>query len=89
MNTELIGYFAAFCTTVSFLPQAIKTIKTRDTHALSLMMYSMFTIGVLLWLYYGITINDLPIILANLITAILAGIILFFKIRNKFFLNKG
>ncbi len=89
MNTELIGYFAAFCTTVSFLPQAIKTIKTRDTHALSLMMYSLFTIGVLLWLYYGITINDLPIILANLITAVLAGIILFFKIRNKFFLNKG
>ncbi len=80
--TEAIGYVAATLTTVSFLPQAILTIKTRDTSSLSLSMYSIFTLGVLCWLFYGLYIADTAIIAANAITFILAGIILVYKIYN-------
>ena len=52
IEPEVIGYLAAFCTTISFLPQAYLTLKTRDTESLSLGMYSTFTLGVLLWLLY-------------------------------------
>jgi len=79
---ELIGYLAAVLTTSSFLPQAIKTIKTNDTDSLSLGMYSLFTLGVLCWLIYGIYKTDQAIIFANAITLVLAASILFFKIRN-------
>ncbi len=82
LSFETIGYIAAFCTTSSFLPQAILTIRTKDTESLSLGMYSLFTIGVLLWLIYGIHKEDLALIWANSITLILAGIILSFKIHN-------
>ncbi len=82
ISTDMIGYAAALLTTISFLPQAIMTIKTRDTESLSLGMYSSFTLGVLLWLIYGININDTAIIYANSITLVLASIILFFKIYN-------
>jgi MtN3 and saliva related transmembrane protein len=80
--TEAIGYVAATLTTVSFLPQAILTIKTRDTSSLSLSMYSIFTLGVFCWLIYGLYIADTAIIAANAITFILAGIILVYKIYN-------
>ena len=80
--TEIIGYIAAFLTTASFLPQAFKTLKTRDTSGISLLMYLMFTIGVGLWLIYGILIQNRIIIFANLITFILAGLVLSVKIRN-------
>jgi MtN3 and saliva related transmembrane protein len=79
---EFIGYIAATLTTVSFLPQAILTIKTRDTESLSLSMYSIFTLGVLCWLIYGIYIADSAIIFANAITLVLAVSILSFKIYN-------
>ncbi|MEI8570593.1 SemiSWEET transporter [Methylomonas sp. EFPC1] len=79
---ELIGYLAATLTTASFLPQAIKTFKTRDTESLSLGMYSMFTLGVLLWLIYGIYLVNIAIIVANAITFLLAAAILGFKIHN-------
>ena len=85
ITPDIIGYIAALLTTVSFLPQAIMTIKTRDTEALSLGMYSLFTLGVLMWLVYGININNSVIIYANVITLGLASIILFFKIYNTFF----
>ncbi len=55
---DFLGYVAAFCTTISFLPQAIKVIKTRDTESLSLAMYVIFTFGVGLWLAYGIAKAD-------------------------------
>ena len=80
--TEAIGYVAATLTTVSFLPQAILTIKTRDTSSLSLSMYSIFSLGVFCWLIYGLYIADTAIIAANAITFILAGIILVYKIYN-------
>jgi MtN3 and saliva related transmembrane protein len=79
---ELIGYLAATLTTASFLPQAIKTIKTRDTEALSLGMYGMFALGVLLWLIYGLYLSNNAIIIANAITFLLASLILGFKIYN-------
>lgn len=79
----LIGLAAGFCTTAAFLPQVIKTWKSRSAKDLSLGMYSIFCTGVLLWLIYGIMNSDLPIILANAITLILAVSILFFKLTFK------
>ena len=79
---ELIGYLAATFTTAAFLPQAILTIKTRDTESLSLGMYSMFALGVLLWLIYGIYLSNNAIIIANAITFLLAVLILGFKVYN-------
>lgn len=79
---DILGFTAAFCTTISFLPQAIKVLKSGDTTALSLMMYSTFTAGVALWLCYGIFREDPAIIIANLVTMALALCILLTKIRN-------
>ena len=81
---EMIGYLAATLTTASFLPQAILTIRTKDTESLSLSMYSLFTMGVFCWLIYGIFISDKAIIFANAITLVLAASILSFKIYNVF-----
>ncbi len=82
ITPQIIGYVAAILTTVSFLPQAIMTLKTRDTESLSLGMYSSFTLGVLLWLVYGVCIADKAIIYANAITFLLASSILSCKIYN-------
>ncbi len=76
------GLVAALLTTSSFLPQAIKTIRTKDTSSISLFMYILFALGTLMWFVYGITSHNFPISLANGITLILAGIILYFKIRH-------
>ena len=84
ITPDMIGYAAAILTTISFLPQAIMTIKTRDTEALSLGMYVSFTLGVFLWLVYGFCIENKVIIYANSITLILASIILSVKIYNSF-----
>ena len=81
--TTIIGLFAAFCTTLSFLPQAIKTISTKDTSGISLSMYSLFTIGTVLWLAFGIMTNNLPVILANCVTTVLSLIILVYKIKYR------
>ena len=80
---DIIGLIAALCTSISFLPQAVKTIRTRDTSAISLSMYCVFTGGTLLWLVYGIMIISYPVIVANTITIILASIILVYKLRYK------
>jgi len=85
---EMIGYLAATLTTASFLPQAILTIRTKDTESLSLSMYSLFTLGVFLWLIYGFYISDKALIFANPITLVLAASILSFKIYNVLF-KKG
>ena len=79
---EIIGFLAAFCTTISFVPQVIRTIRTKDTKGISFLMYSIFVVGVGLWLVYGIMIDDLPMTIANVITVILASIILVMKIRD-------
>lgn len=79
---QYVSYMAATLTTVSFLPQAIMTIRTRDTQSISLAMYLMFFVGVLLWLVYGLYLQDTAMIFANIITALLASVILMIKILN-------
>jgi MtN3 and saliva related transmembrane protein len=81
MNLEWFGYAAAALTTGSFIPQAIMTIRTRDTRGISRGMYAMFTVGVALWLTYGIVIDSWPMIVANTVTLALAGSILALKLR--------
>ncbi|MBU3189352.1 SemiSWEET transporter [Clostridium bowmanii] len=71
-----IGFMAAAFTTLSFLPQAIKVIKTKNTSGISFSMYLMFTIGVFLWLVYGIYTRQASVALANAITLVFALIIL-------------
>ena len=78
----LIGLAAAFCTTIAFLPQAIKTWRTRSTKDISLSMFLVFTTGIFLWLVYGVIIRDVPLITANGITFVLSGTILYFKLRQ-------
>jgi len=82
-QNEIIGLIAAVCTTFAFIPQAIKVWKTKQTMDLSLRMYSIMFIGILLWLVYGIRIDSLSIILANVVTAILVGTILVYIIKGK------
>ncbi len=78
---DLIGSLAAVLTTASFIPQAWHTFRTRDVSGISLGMYSLFTVGVALWLVYGILLVAWPIIIANVITTSLALTILVMKIR--------
>ncbi len=80
--TEIIGLVAAFLTTTSFLPQAIKVVQTRNTDGISLIMYVMFTMGVAGWLTYGVLIVSLPVTIANAVTLVLALVILVMKIRS-------
>ncbi len=78
----LIGFLAATCTTLAFLPQVVKTIKSRQTKDISLGMYLIFTMGLVLWLAYGILIQAPPIIIANVVTLFLALWILILKMRH-------
>jgi MtN3 and saliva related transmembrane protein len=81
MNIEWIGFAAAFLTSVSFIPQAVMTIRTRNTSGISRGMYVMFTVGVALWLAYGISLGSWPMIFANVVTLVLATTILVMKLR--------
>lgn len=81
--TDLLGYFAAFCTTIAFLPQALQVWRTKRTQDLSLGMFLLFTTGVALWLGYGIAIGSTPITVANVLTLLLAGYILFMKLTER------
>lgn len=80
---DVLGTTAGALTTVAFIPQVVKTWRTRSTHDISLIMFSLFSIGVLLWLAYGIVLGAWPIIIANTITLTLAVFILGMKIRFK------
>ena len=84
MNFEVItGYLAAVCTTIAFIPQALKIIKHKNTKDISIQMYIIFNIGIVLWLVYGIIRIDYPLIFANSITFIIVFIILIMKIKFK------
>jgi len=78
---DWIGYLAAFLTTCSFVPQAWHTFRTRDVRGISLGMYTVFAIGVALWLAYGVLLRAWPIVLANAVTLSLALVILAMKLR--------
>jgi MtN3 and saliva related transmembrane protein len=81
--TQLLGLAAGMLTTVAFLPQVIKTWKTRSAKDLSLGMFLFFCLGVVLWLAYGVLVRDIPVIAANFLTLMLASTLLFFKLRFK------
>ena len=78
---DLVGYVAASLTTLSFVPQALLTFRTRDVRGISLGMYSVFTAGVALWLAYGLAIGAWPLVAANGVTLALALAILVMKLR--------
>ena len=80
INIESFGYFAAILTTLAFLPQLIKTLKTKKAEDVSLITLIMFLTGVLSWIIYGYKISSTPILLANIITFFLNLLILIFKI---------
>jgi MtN3 and saliva related transmembrane protein len=80
---QLIGLVAGMLTTIAFLPQVLKTWKSRSAKDLSLGMFSLFCLGVVMWLAYGILMRDIPVIAANFMTLILASTLLFFKFRFK------
>jgi len=81
-DVTLLGLLAGVLTTIAFVPQVVKTWRTRSTHDISLWMFSILVAGITAWLVYGAIIGDLPLIMANAVTLLLAGTILVFKIRN-------
>ncbi|MGV8944305.1 SemiSWEET transporter [Thermomonas sp.] len=81
MNLEWMGVVAAMCTTLSFVPQAVKTINTRDTSGISLWMYLVFTVGIGFWFGYGIVLGSWPMIVSNAITFLLSATILGLKVK--------
>lgn len=83
ISIDTIGYVAAILTTGSFLPQAWHTFQTKDVSGISLGMYSAFTLGIVLWLVYGLMLGAWPMIVANVITLALAVTILGMKLRYK------
>jgi MtN3 and saliva related transmembrane protein len=80
-NQEWIGAIAATLTTCSFIPQVLRVWRTKHTKDISLLMYTLFTTGVALWLVYGVLLEAWPIIIANGITLFLAGMVLVLKLR--------
>ena len=79
----LLGMVAGFLTTIAFLPQVLRIWKLKEAKDISFATFLIFLIGIIIWLIYGILKSDLPIIIFNSITTILAGIILFFKLKYK------
>lgn len=78
---DLVGYFAAACTTLSFLPQLIRVLKLRSARDISLGMFLVFSFGTALWLAYGVAIHSWPVMVANAVTLVLALSILVLKLR--------
>jgi MtN3 and saliva related transmembrane protein len=76
-----LGYFAATCTTLSFVPQVLRVWRTRSAADISGWMYGLFITGLLFWIAYGLALDAWPIVIANSITVVLAGAILFLKWR--------
>ncbi len=79
--TEALGYAAATLTTLAFLPQVVRVYTTRSVEDISTTMYLAFLIGVALWLWYGVRIHSVPLIVANAVTLVLAGAVLAGKYR--------
>ena len=81
---DIIASFAAFFTMIGYVPQAVKTIKTKDTKAISFWMYFFSIVGVIFWLIFGLMIGNAPIIFKNIAVIILGGIVLWIKVGNIF-----
>lgn len=82
-SIDILGLVAGTLTTIAFLPQVIKTWKSKSAKDISLTMFLLFCVGVSLWLVYGIINGDLAIIVSNIMTLVLASSILYFKLRYK------
>ncbi len=80
---EILGLIAAICTTFAFIPQVYKVWQEKSAKDISLTMYLVLTLGLVLWLIYGISIESLPVILANGITLVLVLFMVFLKIKHK------
>ncbi len=80
-TVEVIGFVAAACTALSFFPQAIKVIREKETAGISLLTYSVFVVGLTLWLTYGVLTHSAPVYVANAVTLVPAVIILAMKIK--------
>lgn len=81
MQSFIVGILAGALCTISFIPQIVKIIKTRQAKDLSLLTFSIFALGVFLWFIYGIMINEIPVIWANGVTLGLIAVILIAKIK--------
>jgi MtN3 and saliva related transmembrane protein len=80
---ESIGSLAAACTTLCWLPQAVKIIREKQTKGISLITQAVFTAGIALWLIYGLFLMNWPLILANAVTLVFSSVILILKIRYR------
>jgi MtN3 and saliva related transmembrane protein len=92
MPIDLVGYLAAILTTIAFVPQALTSWRTRNLSGVSLPMYSIFTVGVAMWLAYGVMLGSWPLIAANAITLALSGTVLALKVmqsRDQAFMQSG
>jgi MtN3 and saliva related transmembrane protein len=79
--SDVLGYAAATLTTVSFVPQVWRTLRTRDVSGISLKMYSIFTLGIAVWLAYGIVLKQTPMLVANSVSLVLACAVLVMRVR--------
>ncbi|MYL82653.1 hypothetical protein GTA51_05820 [Desulfovibrio aerotolerans] len=80
---DCIGYLAGLCTTAAFLPQVVKTLRSRSAHDISLGMYALMVVGIGLWLIHGIQVESAPVIAANAVTLVLVGAMLVMKLLYK------
>ena len=78
---KILGLFAGTLTTIAFIPQVVKTYKSRSAKDLSMGMFLIFCLGTICWLCYGFLIHDLPVMAANSVTLVLSSLLLFFKFR--------
>ena len=79
--SDVLGYAAATLTTASFVPQVWRTLRTRDVSGISLKMYSLFTLGIAVWLAYGFVLKQTPMLVANSISLVLACAVLVMRVR--------
>ena len=80
---EVIGGVSGMLTTAAFFPQAIKVYKTKDTSAISLVMFVILVLGLIGWVFYGILMEQIPVVIPNVITLMLAFYILLVKLKEK------
>lgn len=83
--TDIVGYLASICMILGYLPQALMTIRTRDTDAISMMTFSMMGLGSIFFVVNGLLWNNIPLVITNLITGICSLIIFIIKLRNDYF----
>jgi MtN3 and saliva related transmembrane protein len=88
-GVNLLGYAAATLTTMSFFPQALKTLRGADVSGISLRTYSLLTVGIAAWAVYGLLLGDGPLIAANLITLLPAGVVLQRRLKAEFEHRRG